>query len=48
MDLGLSGAKALITGGSRGIGFYAAKQLRAEGASVAICARDAADRKSVV
>ena len=43
MDLGLSGAKALITGGSRGIGFYAAKQLRAEGASVAICARDAAN-----
>jgi NAD(P)-dependent dehydrogenase (short-subunit alcohol dehydrogenase family) len=40
MDLGLSGARALITGGSRGIGFYAAKQLRAEGASVAVCARN--------
>ena len=39
MDLGLQGAKALITGGSRGIGFYIAKALRAEGASVAICGR---------
>ena len=41
MDLGLSGARALITGASRGIGFYAARQLREEGASVAFCARDA-------
>lgn len=39
MDLGLAGAKALITGGSRGIGYYIARQLMAEGASVAICAR---------
>lgn len=42
MDLGLDGAKAIITGASRGIGYYAARQLREEGASVGICARDAA------
>jgi 3-oxoacyl-[acyl-carrier protein] reductase len=42
MDLGLNGAKALITGGGRGIGYYAATALRAEGASVAICGRDQA------
>jgi 3-oxoacyl-[acyl-carrier protein] reductase len=42
MDLGLNGAKAIITGGSRGIGFYVAKALREEGVSVAICGRDAA------
>lgn len=41
MDLGLSGARAIITGGSRGIGLAIAKQLVAEGASVAICARGA-------
>ncbi len=46
MDLGLNGAKAIITGGSRGIGFYVAKNLRAEGASVAICGRDAASLAS--
>ncbi len=40
MDLGLSGRKALITGASRGIGFEIAKTLIAEGAQVAICARN--------
>ena len=40
MDLGLSGKKAVITGGSRGIGRAIANLLVAEGASVAICARD--------
>jgi 3-oxoacyl-[acyl-carrier protein] reductase len=40
MDLGLQGKAALVTGGSRGIGFAIAAELAAEGADVAICARD--------
>lgn len=43
MDLGLSGLKALVTGGSKGIGRRCAEILVAEGAQVAICARTAAD-----
>jgi 3-oxoacyl-[acyl-carrier protein] reductase len=39
MDLGLAGRKAIITGASRGIGRSVAHRLVAEGASVAICAR---------
>ena len=39
MDLGLDGARALITGGSRGIGFAIAGALAAEGAAVGIVAR---------
>ena len=41
MDLGLSGSRALITGGSRGIGFAAADALAAEGVAVGLVARDA-------
>ncbi len=41
MDLGLSGMRAMILGGSRGIGWYTAQLLKQEGASVAICARGA-------
>ena len=40
MDLQLAGRKALVTGGSRGIGKAAAAALLAEGAEVLIAARD--------
>jgi NAD(P)-dependent dehydrogenase (short-subunit alcohol dehydrogenase family) len=41
MDLGLRGRRALITGGSRGIGFAAAEALAGEGVAVGLVARDA-------
>lgn len=41
MDLGLTGKRALISGGSKGIGNAIARRLVNEGARVAICARDA-------
>lgn len=41
MDLGLTGKVAVVTGGSRGIGFAAAQALIAEGAHVVVCARGA-------
>ncbi len=42
MDLGLQGRVALVAGASRGLGKAIARQLAAEGARVAMCARDSA------
>src|SRR6516164_4277797 len=48
MDLGLKGLKAIVTGGSKGIGRRAADIFAEEGASVAICARNAGKVKATV
>jgi NAD(P)-dependent dehydrogenase (short-subunit alcohol dehydrogenase family) len=42
VDLELTGKRAVVTGGSRGIGLAVADQLAAEGAAVALVARDKA------
>jgi 3-oxoacyl-[acyl-carrier protein] reductase len=48
MDLGLKGLRAIVTGASKGIGRRAADIFAAEGASVAICARNAQEVAAAV
>ena len=48
MDLGLKSKNVLVTGGSKGIGLAIAELFAAEGANVAICARNADDVAKVV
>lgn len=40
MDLHLKGRRAIVTGGSKGLGAAIARELLAEGAAVAICSRN--------
>jgi 3-oxoacyl-[acyl-carrier protein] reductase len=48
MDLQLQGAKALVTGGTKGIGRAIAETLADEGCNVAICARNAEEVDAAV
>lgn len=48
MDLGLTGARALVTGGSRGIGRASARVLVEEGARVVLLGRDEAALREAV
>jgi 3-oxoacyl-[acyl-carrier protein] reductase len=43
MDLGLAGRRAIVTGGSKGLGKAIAAELLGEGAAVFICSRNAAE-----
>ena len=48
MEISLSGRAAIVTGGSKGIGFAVATRFAASGADVAIVARDAEALKEAV
>jgi 3-oxoacyl-[acyl-carrier protein] reductase len=43
VDLGLAGRRAIVTGGSKGLGKAIAAELLGEGAAVTICSRNAAE-----
>src|SRR5215467_3166580 len=43
MELGLAGRRAIVTGGSKGIGRAITAELMAEGVTVTICSRHAAE-----
>jgi 3-oxoacyl-[acyl-carrier protein] reductase len=43
VDLGLAGRRAIVTGGSKGLGKAIAGELLAEGAAVTICSRNAGE-----
>jgi 3-oxoacyl-[acyl-carrier protein] reductase len=48
MDLGLEGKRAIVTGGTKGIGRRCADIFADEGANVSICARNAAEVEAAV
>lgn len=48
MDLKIAGRNALVFGGSKGMGYAAARQLTREGANVTIAARTEATLQSAV